>query len=75
MLQGASTFVDGVLAVRVVTGMVRAVMFFMALLVTMATNNRARGWIRSGRSSGVRSHGPMTIIIEASLVASRAASM
>ena len=74
MFRGAGASMRRVLAVGTTVGAVRTVVPLMTFLVTVVTDNRARRWIQGWWASGVGSHGPMTVVIEVTIVAAGASS-
>ena len=70
VLGGAGAFMRQVLIAGAVMRMIGAVMPLVTLLVTMVADNSMRGWIQGGWTLRVGLHGPVTIAIKATIIAS-----
>jgi len=70
VIGGAGAFMRWVLTAGAVTGTIGAVTPLVTLLVTMVADNSMRGWIQGGWTLRVGLHGPVTIAIKATIIAS-----
>ena len=57
-----------ILTVGTTVRAIGAVTPLVSLLVTVVTDNKARGWVWGWWMSRVRSHGPMTLVIEVAFI-------